>query len=452
MIKVTAEKIDEQFNANHFADRIYSTIFTAIYLFSFMYIYETYITIEWGYTGFFYSSLSFFDYFFIYFSVLVSSYFFPTRISTPSSAIIWLLALMVYVPTLPVTLMIGQKETLNYYLPLSALTLVIITASVISSRNVDSVARDFDPDKKSIFFFSIAFLFFVVIQFFVYQDVLAFASIDETYDQRALSSDFGGGAIDYVRTYFPYVFCSYIFALGLRYKSYYYYIFFGFFGFLFSYLIDASKVSFIIPLVIIGFFVVIRWFSGKTYLLTAGLAGLTLISGQLVTYSYAVKIAADLVVLRSIAIPAQMFALYGDLFDKSGYTFWSNARFINLYIPPPDSFAADPNWPELGRIVGTEYYGAGSQLNANANLFAGEGVAAAGAFGVMIIGALMISWLTILDRLSQRWDRTLSILLCVPLGMALTNAHLTTLLLSYGGAFWLVVFFFYRPQLKSGSA
>lgn len=432
------------------SERYLSVLFTILYLFFFMDAYKNYISIEWGYTGLLYSDLSSWEYLFIYLATFSVAYFLPTRLDRPSSAIIWLLTMMVFVPTLPLTFMTGSRSASSYYLILTALTIVLVTAGYTSDKGISTQGQYVELDKKFVAVFFGIFSFLLLVLYYEFNSILSFASIEETYDQRFLASEVGGGVIGYFRTYFLYVFTPFLFAVGLRYQKFLYLLPIGMLGYLFTYMIDASKIALVIPILMVGFFVVMRWFDGKVYYLSAGIAVLTVVSGQLVEYSRPFKIFADLVLLRSIAIPAQTFAQYADLFSARGYTWWSNVRFINLYVDPPSGFAADPNWPVLGRIVGTEYYGAQSLNNANANLFSGEGVAAAGVLGVLIIGVALIGWLIALDRASRGWDRFIALLLCVPLGMGLTNTHLSTLLLSFGGIFWLAIFQLYKPGNVKG--
>lgn len=438
--------------AREIGPRLISSALSVIYLFLFINIYRDYLSVEWSYMRFFYSEMSNTQNVYIYVSVIISTFFLPTNINTPSSVILWLLTMFVLIPTLPITFMIGQQPHLYYYLSLSVLTFIIVVANILSSNVSREFKKDiepkFSPDSGMIYAFSVIFFIMFIMQYFVFSSILSFASIEDTYFQRADAADAGNGIIAYVRTYFTYVFSSFFIVLGIVYKKYKYYFFLGLLGYLFTYLIDASKIALVIPIAICGFFVVIRMFNGKVYVLTASMAILTFLCGLLVSYSTSVKIFADLFLLRSIAIPAQTYALYFDLFGSKGYTWWSNVRFVNQYVDPPAAFAGDPNWPLLGRIVGTEYYGVQSDLNANANLFAGEGVAAAGTLGIFVIGIALIMWLFALDRLSRKWDRTFIVLLCLPMGMGLTNVHLSTLLLSFGGLFWLVFFYCYRPNTQ----
>jgi hypothetical protein len=127
-----------------------------------------------------------------------------------------------------------------------------------------------------------------------------------------------------------------------------------------------------------------------------------------------------------------------------GFTFWSHVRGLDLVVPVPASFVGDPAWPALGRVMGDRVYGS-ADVNANANLFSGDGVAAAGAVGVMVMGILFTAWIVMIDRVSARWDRRFALLVIVPVALSLTNGHFFTTLMSFGGLFWLGVFALHRP-------
>jgi len=159
----------------------------------------------------------------------------------------------------------------------------------------------------------------------------------------------------------------------------------------------------------------------------------------------------DLVLVRSIAIPGQTFQLYTDFFSKTAHTWWSNVKGVNLIVPPPAVFASDSSWPNLGLLIGREYYGINSRMNANANLFAGEGVAAAGSFGVVVIGVLLALWLRTLDRAALGWNRAFVLVISAPMALCLTNSHLSTLLLSFGGLFWQAYLTWAKPKQASAA-
>ncbi|MCM3576530.1 hypothetical protein M3172_25700, partial [Mesobacillus subterraneus] len=123
-----------------------------------------------------------------------------------------------------------------------------------------------------------------------------------------------------------------------------------------------------------------------------------------------------------------------------------------LIIPAPPGFANNPSWPVLGQIVGDAYFGPLIRLNANANLFAGEGVAAGGVPGLLIIGLVWIVWLRVFDICSLGWNRIFVLLVTAPLSLLLTNTHLSTLLISFGGLFWMLLLYYHKPSALRDTA
>ena len=429
-----------------FVDRLASALFLLLYAVLFYLIYRDYVSVEWGYTGLSFARLNFYEMTLIAFAIAIQGWLMPQAIGSPSSVVLWMLTTLIYVPTMIITVMIGERTPESYYSDLAALSAVMFLASIVCRKSTVSAS---DPLPSDRFFFTFLAIFsaFTFILFYQYSDIMAFSSVEDVYFQRFAASDMGGGSIiGYIRTHYVYVFSSILFAAGFLDKRYWYLSFIGFFGYLVTYLIDASKIAFVIPLLVMSFLAAYRFGKSKVWTLNAGLAFLTLACGSLASYSTGAKLIADLVLFRSIAIPAQTFAQYSDVFSSRGYTWWSNVRGISSIVPPPQSFASDPFWPVLGQIVGAEFYGMDSRANLNANLFAGEGIAAAGSFGVLIIGLIMIVWLRIFDMVAKGWNRLFVILITVPLGMSITNTHLSTFLLSFGGLFWLALLYFYKPK------
>lgn len=430
--------------------RLASMVFMLLYALMFYIVYRDYVSVEWGYTGLSFSHLSGFETAVIAIAIGVQGWAMPQSINSPSSVIIWMITALIYVPTMIITIMVGERVASNYYGNLAALSAVMILASIMSQKTRIQTDDPLPPDR---FFYIFAAIFFVstLLLFYQYGEIMSFSSVEDVYYQRFAAAELEGSSImAYVRTHYLYVFSSTLFCASLLKRRYWYFFPVGFLGCLVIYLIDASKIAFIIPLLILSFFAVHKFARGRTWVLTAGLAFLTILCGKLATFSSGVKIFADLVLYRSIAIPAQTFAQYSDVFSARGYTWWSNVRGISSVVPPPQGFASDPFWPVLGQIVGAEFYGMESRVNLNANLFSGEGIAAAGSFGVIVIGLVTIVWLRIFDGVAKGWNQRMAVLISVPLGMSITNTHLSTFLLSFGGFFWLAVMHFYKPGKRLG--
>jgi hypothetical protein len=149
---------------------------------------------------------------------------------------------------------------------------------------------------------------------------------------------------------------------------------------------------------------------------------------------------------RTIGIPGLTLSQYFRVFSDEGYTRGSHIKGISSFVPAPPAYMDDPGWPSLGYIVADRIYKS-PQTNQNANLYAGDGIASAGVMGIMLISLMLALWLRLLDRLIPRAVAWQAILLMLPTALALTNAPLSTTLVSFGGLFW-TLFFLSSTQLK----
>lgn len=416
-----------------------------VYLAFFRQVYWSYISVEWGYTGLTYRELNFWEASFIYVSVGLVSWFLPGRVERASTVIIWFLYAIVYVPTLAITLMIGLLSTSAYLPSLTAFTAGMIIICVINRKDVPRTLAEGNPDNAFAGMVLTIFAIASAVIFYRYREIMTFASIDDVYVQRFIAADLTSGVSGYLRAYYGSFLAPLLIAIGIASRPRLWLIVPGALGFLMSYMIDASKISLVVPLVMVVAGLVFRWSNLRLYHMTGGMVVVCMVSAALTESTRAVRFIADLILLRTISIPAQTFAQYFDVFYNKGYTWWSNVTGLNLVIPPPRVFMSDQFWPVLGQMVGAEYYGFQSRVNLNANPFVGEGVAAAGWFGVLAISLAIAFFLRALDRSSIGWNRHLVLSLMVPIGLTLTNVHLSTFLVSFGGVAWLLLFRYYKP-------
>lgn len=417
------------------------------YLFVFRSVYYTYISVEWGYTGLSYRPLDFSELAFIYAMTGLVSWFIPTKLDRPSTIILWFLYVIAFVPTMAITFMIGVLSSFRYVPSLTAFSIGLVMISLILNQQANFAERPestrFPPALSNIVLF--LFVLSSAAIFVVFRSILQFASIDDVYVQRFAAADYASGIMGYVRTYHSYLLTPLTMAIGLCDRSRRPYIVLGLSGFVLSYMVDASKISLVIPIIMIVSAYVFRFRWLRTFHMTGGLIVLCLISVAFTSSVRFVRFVADLVLLRTIAIPGQTFTQYFDVFYFKGYTWWSNVTGISALVPPPASFRQDRFWPVLGQIVGAEYYGAEGRVNLNANAFVGEGIAAAGPFGVIAISLAMALFLRTIDRASAFWNQNVLMVLMVPIGLTLTNVHLSTYLVSFGGIAWILLFKFVHP-------
>lgn len=422
-------------------------IVALVLLFFFMQIYENYISLAWGYLGMRYRDYRPWEVFFIVSQISLVAAFLPIRLSRPSAIVVWMLYTFVFLPTIVITPLVGMHEFEHYLPVLLMLTVIFIGMSIVSQWSLPQRVEGtglFRPEVDIVLLgaWGVSSLLLLI----TFRDILSLAGADDIYFQRALAKDLSGGPINYVQTYYTYVISPALLATGLL-KRKWLYIGCGFAGFLVTYSIDAQKLALFVPLLMTAIWLAYRYRQTALALFTGGLALLVGVCAGLTTHTGLTHLIINVLIFRAIAVPGQMLTQYYDLFSARGYTWWSNIRGINLVVPRPEAFENDRYWPSLGMIVGDEYYGSFiGGVNANANAFAGEGVAAGGLIGLFVIGLLMIAWLRAVDVVSTRWSVPFVTLVMLPVALCLTNVHLSTVILSFGGGFWILMLHLMRPQ------
>ena len=427
--------------------RVLNVVAALLLLVFFLQVYENYISIVWAYLGMTFRPLEGWELALIVAQVALVAASLPTHLSRPSAIVVWMLFTFVFVPTVTLTPILGVHDSLHYLPLLLALTAIFVGMSVVSQwplqRRVEGTGL-FRQEVDYVFLavWGVASLILVI----AFRNIMSLSALEDIYVQRALATDAASGLINYVQTYYTYVLTPAVLAIGMM-KMKPLFIASGLAGFFLTYLIDAQKLSAIVPVVMFAIWMAYRHRRTLLALFTGGLAALTAICAGLTSHTPLTELVINVLIFRAIAVPGQVFTQYYDLFSERGYTWWSNTRGISLLVPPPPAFAGDPNWPALGRVVGNEYYGhLVTGVNANANAFAGEGVAAGGLIGLCVIGVVMMIWLRLVDVVSTRWSLPLVTLVMLPVALCLTNVHLTTVILSFGGGFWLLVLFVARPE------
>lgn len=119
---------------------------------------------------------------------------------------------------------------------------------------------------------------------------------------------------------------------------------------------------------------------------------------------------------------------------------------IGSLVDIPAAYAADPKWPALGKILAERVLGVQSQ--SNASFVATDGVAAAGAIGVFAICIANAFWLLILDQAAKGWNKIFLFTTLFPMAFVATNASLFTMLVSFGGLYWLLMLLLDRYKFR----
>jgi hypothetical protein len=421
---------------------------TLLYAGSLLFAYTEYLYPIWGYYGFLYYEPQFYELAFGAMLLILVSILLPPFLSRPSAIILSILHCVVLVPSIVVTLCVSPNALADYWGVLLALCAGFALAA--------SLVRTFPPrpcPQAGLFStdlslaFLLAWLVLFAALFVAYGAIMRFASLEEVYEQRAVAGTLAGTALSYVSSLFGVFLSPALLAIGLTRRKLLYCAL-GVSGCVVIYMISAQRTAILLPIVIVLVFFAIR--KGKSALslaavLPAFLAACVFAIVLNLTYQPDGDPLAIYVVFRTLAIPGLTLSQYFDVFSANGFTYWSHVKGISLLVPPPLAFADDKLWPGLGYIVGDRVYG-NPILNANANLFSGDGAAAAGALGIIVISTVLGLWLLALDRIAAKWDQRFAMLAVTPIAIQLTNGHFFTMMLSFGGLLWMLVLYYARPS------
>jgi hypothetical protein len=419
-----------------------------VYAWVIHYTHVVYLDPEWDYFGFTYWEPDLFNSLLMVGLVTLGALVMPTVLGRPSSIVLLALFIVVYVPTIVITLCLTADAFETYGQSLIVLGAGFAVACLAARARIRKPLQPGRPNDRFMLIVLAAWAACAVILVAAYASVMRFVSLENIYDQRAAGQS-TSLAMGYVQTYFSIVFSPALIALGLT-KSRWLLVVLGAIGCLIMFMINAQRTVFMLPFLIVGLHVLLQ---SRFEVLRTSSFSLLLLAGAtwLIASTYQDSLVATFfgiyLVFRMLCIPGLTYSQYYDLFSRDGFTWWSHVKGLNLLIPAPPSYVNDSAWPNLGYVVGDRIYQS-YDMNANANLFVGDGVAAAGALGVAVISCAFAVCLYWLDRTARGWDSRFTVLVIAPIAITLTNGQLFTMLLSFGGAFWMLVFYLYKPGVR----
>ena len=419
---------------------------TITYAFTLHYAHRTYLNSAWEYYGFSFRAPGPEEVTFALLMLAMGAAWLPLQLTRPSSIVLLCLFVVVYVPTTVITIGLDTDWFALYGISLAVLAVSFAVVCLLAGAHKQRTTRpEFIPGNGIYAAIVSGWAICCAVLLYRYSSVMTFVGLAEIYDQRAAGAS-TSVLMGYVQTYFSNVFSPALIALGLLRRDWKP-VALGTAGCMMMYMINAQRTVFLLPFALIGLHFLLRsriTFFRSPALLVLLVSGVVLCSAAYYEKSIATSLLATYLVFRTVGLPGLSFSQYHDLFAANGFTYWSHVKGLSLVVPAPDAYASESLWPNLGLMVGDRIYG-NMENNASANLFAGDGVAAAGALGVAVIAVLLLLWLVIFDKASRGWNRQFVVLVSLPMGLTLTNGHFFTMLLSFGGLFWLLVFSFYRP-------
>ncbi|MBS0193344.1 MAG: hypothetical protein JSR34_03795 [Proteobacteria bacterium] len=424
---------------------------------AFYFSYVEFLSVKWKYYGFTYSPITAPELTLMVGLIIVGSLVVPKRIDSPGALVVVSMFLVVYIPTIMVTLCLDENRISEYGYDLFAMGLAFVVMCEAVRRSAFGKSTDsfkngpMSMGSKLQSILIISWVICCVALLLEYHSKMRLVGLDEMYFQREVGSSVGN-LFGYIQAYFGKLLSPTLITVGLLQKKFRIgFIFMGSVGCFIMYLIAAEKTEIFLPfaLVLMHFLLASQMkFLRSTSFLALMLSVIVLFATIAAPMgSVGVKV-ADLVSMRALGLPGLTLSQYETVFGTDGYTWWSHVKGISLLIKVPSTYVKDENWPNLGHMVGDRFYHH-AEVNANANMFASDGVAAASWLGILIIGFVAAQWLFILNKYSRNWDSRFAIMAIFPVALLLLNGSLFTVLVSFGGVLWLIVFkLFAKPSVR----
>ena len=146
--------------------------------------------------------------------------------------------------------------------------------------------------------------------------------------------------------------------------------------------------------------------------------------------------------VRTFAVPGAETGEYQCFFGSHPHTYLSHVNGINLLIPNPYS---RPLGEEVGGFFGL--HNKFGYANANANLFAMDGIAGFGLAGIPFMGAFCGFAFWCVDCCAQKCPLSFSVPALTMIILSITNVSLFTTLLGNGLLVWMILFAIMPLQL-----
>lgn len=428
--------------------RIMLFLASYIYIFSLTNLLANYAAVEWVMYGFSYKEPEFIDLIAATFGLLVWSFLLPKKIDYPSSLILIIVYVFVCLPATVTILCFEKISAYNTYIFLFALILGFSFSCLLVQKfkkKYHTAAREYSNEFILILICLWCLSLVTILYFSI--GIMSFAGFDSIYEQREIGAAknlFEG----YIQTYFGYVISPALLVIGLQKKKYMH-IIMGCIGALTLYLVTAEKAVISYPIFIAILYYILKsknvFYSTSVFIMLI-FSIFLLFASVFYEDLQTAEFVAWYLGIRTLLIPGAFIVHYADYFSQTGYTYMTHITGISSFIDVPSQYAGSTRWPSIGHLVGENYLNIPT-MNANANFIASDGIASGGIVGLVISLIIFGIFLVLLDKTSKEVKINISLPVLLPIALTLTNGSLFTVLISFGGLFWILVFKFYTTTI-----
>ncbi|MDG4655198.1 hypothetical protein [Chryseobacterium arthrosphaerae] len=265
-----------------------------------------------------------------------------------------------------------------------------------------------------------------------YGGSLKLVAFEDVYDQRFATSELGSDIFTaYISSWLAYLYIPVCLAYGLFAKKKIYFLT-GLVASIVVYMAIASKTALVFPIVIYAMYRALRNRNLKS---SFGFIGISLIIFMFITLMFDFNVVTSLFWMRTIGNSGSLTLHYHYFFETHPNTYYSHINIINFLsqsYPYPGK--------SLGQVVGTNYWG--EDMNANANFWATDGIAAVGDLGILLSSVLLFIIFIFFNRISKNYNFLFLVLTLIPYIMSIFNTSLFSSLFTGGALFLFLMLMF----------
>lgn len=375
---------------------------------------------------------------------LSAAFLMPIRYERPSQLFLALQFLVIFVPativcfssSLPV---VGTSKLVAMIIAMYAGLVVQLAGSYASARFSSGPARWTIRPVTLLRVLGVVSAVVLVLAFYVLGSVFQFSSLETLNSQRDLIDQVAPSLfLRYGMAWQSMVFFPIIFATGLMLRGRRRWLAIGscVAGYTLLFGLTATKTVLFAPVIIVGIFFILGFRRAPFF----GFVALTLT--LLVCLPYLLSLLqldlrlqikyVNLVNFRTLAVPHLLYVQYLDFFSDHALTYGSHIKGIS-------SLVSYPYGEQILKIIG-EYYYPGSRMNANAGMWAQDGLAGFGISGIVLVSCVLSAVMLALDFAARGHDKRWVGTALAMITLFLCNASLFTTLLTGGLGLLIAIF------------
>ncbi|WP_312304252.1 hypothetical protein [Chryseobacterium sp.] len=267
---------------------------------------------------------------------------------------------------------------------------------------------------------------------------LKLVAFEDVYEQRSATSELGADVFTaYLSSWLAYMYIPVCLAYGLFAKKKIY-IIVGLIGSIIIYMAFASKTALVFPFVI---YIMYKTLKNRSLKSSFTFMGIGLITVMIITLLLDFNSITALFWMRTIGNSGSLTLHYHYFFADHPHTYFSHINIINFLsqsYPYPGK--------ALGQAVGNYYWG--DEMNANANFWATDGIAAVGDLGILVSSVLLFIIFIFFNRISKNYNQLFLVLTLIPYITSVLNTSLFSSLFT-GGALFLFIMLMFNTSVNN---